>query len=185
MEIVDGRLLRSAQAADGLLARPPFRVLAFDLGDHVAAAKSLLVRRGSFEDVEDRDVAIDDVDRDAEAVVATLLPLAHLREAAGVHEARMRIERLQHAADGAVDQPVRFVLPDVVLLDGAEGRREDFVLVRNLILGDKRVAPPEPAGYGTKDDDEPTKGEETRAAHPKHITSNVHPCLDPVQKGFP
>src|SRR5262245_28506013 len=133
------------------------------------------MRRRSLEDVEDGDVAVHDVDGDAETVVAALLPLAHLGKTAGVHEARMRIQRLQQAADGAVDQPVRFVLPDVVLLDGAKGRRKDLVLIGNLVLGYERAAPPKPAGYGTENDDEPTKGEETRAAYPRHITSNVAP----------
>ena len=59
-------------------------------------------------------------DRDAEAVVAPFLPLAHLRVFLRVEEARMRIERGEHAADGAVDQAVGLDLVDVARFDGAQ-----------------------------------------------------------------
>src|SRR5262249_51202522 len=100
---VDGGSLRPFQAADGLLARPAFRVLAFDLGDDVAAAQAAFVRGRAFEDRGDMDLPVDDLDAQTEAVVAAFLTLTHLRVAARVEEARVRIERLQHAVDGAVD----------------------------------------------------------------------------------
>ena len=100
------RAARPAQLQHRLLARPALRVLAVDLRDHIAAADALLVRRRSLEQRHDGDVAVDDVDADAEPVIVPFLPLAQLRVGLRIHEARMRIERLQHAVDRAVDDPV-------------------------------------------------------------------------------
>ena len=46
----------------------------------------------------------------------------------------MRIERLQHAVDRAVDQPVRRHLLDVLAIDRRERRGEDAILLRKLVL---------------------------------------------------
>jgi len=50
----------------------------------------------------------------------------------------MRIERLEHPGNGAVDQPVRFDLADVILFDGLQCGGKDLVLVRDLVLGYQR-----------------------------------------------
>ena len=73
-----------------------------------------------------------------EPVVPPLLSLARLRVAARIHEARVRVERLQQAGDGAVDDPVGFDVADVDVLDGAEAGGEDLVLLGDLILGRQR-----------------------------------------------
>ena len=59
------------------------------------------------------------------------------------------IQRLQHAADGAVDQAVGLHLADVVFLDRAQGRGEHFVLVGDLILRDERAPADQPSEDGT------------------------------------
>ena len=92
----------------------------------------------------------------------------------------MGIERLEHAADGAVDQPVGRRFTDVVVLDRAERRGEHLVLVGKLILGDEGVAAEEATDERTADDHE--HGGRKRAV-PAH-TQNLHPCLDPVQIAF-
>jgi len=70
-------------------------------------------------------VAVDDVDADPEAVIVALLALAQLRIGLGIHEAGVRIERLEHAVDGAVDDAVRLDRLDVSLLDLPERGGED------------------------------------------------------------
>jgi hypothetical protein len=62
----------------------------------------------------------------------------------------MRIERLQHARDRAIDQPVGLDVADVVLLDGPERRPEDLVLVRHLVLRRQGAPAEEAAGQGAK-----------------------------------
>ena len=78
----------------------------------------------------------------ADAVVAPFLPLAHLRVLARVEEARMRIERAEHAANGAVDEVVGLDLVDVVRLDRAQRRGERLVVLGNLVV-DRERAPAE------------------------------------------
>ena len=124
------RVLRPAQLAHGLIARPALRVLAVDPGDHVTAADALLVGGRAFEQRLHRDVLVDDLDRDPEAVVAAFLPFAELRELLRVHETRVGIERLQHAADGPVDQLIGLDLLHVARLDRVERRGEGLVLLR-------------------------------------------------------
>src|SRR5207237_9875314 len=72
------RPLRAAQLAHRIVARPALRLLAFDLGDDVAAAQAFLIRGRSFEERDDGDFTIDHRDRDAKAVVAPLLAFTHL-----------------------------------------------------------------------------------------------------------
>ena len=108
------------------------------------------IRWRAFEERDDRDLAVDDGDRDAEAVVAAFLPLAHLRVGAGIHEARMRIERLEHAGDGAVDQPVGLDRADVIGVDRVQRGSKDLVLVRNLVFDRQGAAAVEAADQGAK-----------------------------------
>ena len=52
----------------------------------------------------------------------------------------MRIERLQHAVDGAVDQPIGFDRLGVVRLNGAQRRRERLVVIGKAIFGGQGAA---------------------------------------------
>ena len=178
---VHRRALGSAQLSHRLFGVPALGRLALDEDDDVATAQTSLVRGRAFEDVEDGDVAIDDVDGDAQAVVAAFLALTHLGKTARVHEARMRIERLEHPGNGAVDQPVGLHLADVLLLDGLQSGRKYLVLVGNLVLRDQRRPAEEPPDYRRDRDDR--AGRRQRANTP-HILRMYTPHLDPVQKGF-
>ena len=71
---------------------------------------------------------------DAEPVIPTLLPFTHLRVLARIEETRMRIQRLQHALDAAVDQAVGGHFLHVLAIDGRERRGEDPILLRDFIL---------------------------------------------------
>ena len=116
----DDRALRAAQLLHRLLGRPALGVLGANPGDNVAPAYALLERRRALEDARRHHVAVGRVlDGDAEAVVVPFLPLAHLRVFAGIEEARMRIERAEHAANRAIHEPIGFNLVDVIGLDGA------------------------------------------------------------------
>ena len=149
---VHGRALGSAQLPHRLLDVPSLGRLALNQDDDVASAQTPLVGGRTFEDGENGDVAVDDVDGDAQAVVAAFLPLAHLRKRARVHEARMWIERLEHAGDRAVDQPIGLDLTHVLVFDGLQCGGKDLVLVRNLVLRQGRPAKKSP-DYGRNRDD--------------------------------
>ena len=105
------------------LVQPFGSVLPFDAGDDVAATQTLLERRRPLENRHDGDVAVDHLNLDAEAVILAFLPLAHLRVGARVEEARMRVERLEHAVDRAVDEAVRRHILDVLTIDRRQCRR--------------------------------------------------------------
>jgi hypothetical protein len=125
-----------AELGHGLIARPALGVVVLDLGDDVAAPHAALIGGRAFEHVHDGHFAArGGLDGDPEAVVAPFLTLAHLGVGLRVHEARMRIERIEHPGDGAIDQPVGLRLAHVHVLHGFQCRGEDFVLLGYLILG--------------------------------------------------
>ena len=165
---VDLRALGTAQLAHRLLGRPALHVLAFDVREDVAAANALLVRRRTLEDVHRRDVAVLRDDRHADAVVAAFLAFAHLRVLFRAEEARMRIERPEHAAHGAVDEVVGIDLVDVVGFDGAERGREGAVVLGAFVVGGEGAPSEEAAdqrGYGNREDN---SGQRTVASHDWH-----------------
>ena len=166
----DERALRPLEPAHRLIAGPALGVLAFDARDHVAAANALAVRGRAFEDAHDGDVAVDGDDGEAEAVVAAFLPLAHLRVGPRIHEARMRIERLQHAVDGAVDQAIGFDGVGVVGLDRAQRRRERLVVIGQPIFGGQRAASEHAAGEGRQQNGEGGGRQGPIAAHDRMLT---------------
>ena len=180
--LTNGPLL-AAQLADRVVGGPALGGLAFDLGDHVAAADALVVGRRALEHPHGGDVAVGRLDGDAEPVVAPFLPLAHLRVAARVHEARVRIERLEHAVDGAVDQAVGLDFLGVLRLDGGQGRREGPVVLRDAILASpgrwsRTTRRDCRAGDGKHD------GHNGRHPHRAMLTNNPPPGKDfPVRGG--
>ncbi len=161
---VDCRSLRATQLAHGLLGRPPLGVLLFNPCDDVAATQARRPRRRPFEDRADRQVSIDRSNRDPKAVVATFLPLAHLAVGVGIHEARMRIQRLQHAADGAVDEAIRFRVANIGVFDGLQCVGKNPVLLIQLILG-QRAAAKKAADKGANDDNEGRRGQGSVLTH--------------------
>src|SRR5690606_20896728 len=133
-------------ALDDVVGRPAVGVLVADAGDDVAAADTRAVGRRSLEERGDLDLLRRRVlhDADADAVVAPLLPLTHARELARREEARVRIERAEHAVDRRVDQHLaaadlsrsthRGQRLDVLLLDGRERRRVDTHALVDAVL---------------------------------------------------
>jgi hypothetical protein len=119
---------------------PSLGRFAFDRGDDVAATHAALVGGRAFVDAGDGDVAVDRPDQDADAVVASLLAFAALRKALRIHEARMRIERLQQADDRAVDQAIRLHLAEIVVFHRVQRCGEDLVLIGDRILRSQRGA---------------------------------------------
>ncbi len=154
----------AAQLLHRVIRRPALRVVFLDPGDDITAAKALLVCRWSFEDLADRQIAVDRADLDTEAEVTSLLALAHLPVIVGAHEAGVRVQRLEHAADGAVHQAIRLRLADIVVLNCLQSVGEDAVLLIQLILGECPAAG-EAAGERTKDHHEDGCGERPVMAH--------------------
>ena len=77
----------------------------------------------------------------------------------------MRIERLQHAVDGAVDQPVRRHVVDVFAIDRGERRREHAILLLDLVLRGERRAAEQAAGERRQQDRQNRHGQETGLTH--------------------
>ena len=147
------------------------------VGDHVAAADAVAERRRAFEHAHRGDVAVDRLNGEAEAVVAAFLPLAHLRVGPRVHEARMRIERLQHAVDGAVDHAVGFDRLGVLRLDGGQRRGEGLVVIRHRVGGGERALAVNPANEGGNHDGD-NGGDGRSAAHRSMVTDYPLPDKD-------
>ena len=77
----------------------------------------------------------------------------------------MRIERAEHAADGAVDEAVGLDLVDVVRLDRAQRRGEGLVVLRHLVVGRQRASAEEAADQRGHDDREDDGGQGAVASH--------------------
>ena len=148
-----------------LLGRPVLGVLTLHARDDVAAADAGAIRGRALEERHDGDVAVDRLDGEADAVVLALLALAHLRVLPGVEEARMRIERLEHPADGVVNQPVRGDRLDILPVDGGQGGRKHPILLGNLVLGDLGGTAEKPARQGRQQDRQGRHGEKPGSTH--------------------
>jgi len=146
------RALRPAQLLDRIVAGPALGVFAFNLRNDVAAPQPLLVGGRALEEGHDGNLAVDDRDRDAEAVITTFLAFAHLGIRARVHEAGVRIQRLEHSGDGAVDEPIGLHRADVAGVDGRQSGRKDLILVWNLVFNRERAPAVEAADKGAEDD---------------------------------
>jgi len=131
---VHERALGPAQLAHRIVRCPALGRLSLDLGNHVPAANALGVRGRALEDPHGRDTVRHGLNGDAQTEVPALLAFAHLLVAARIHETRMRVERLQHPADGPVDQLVRLDRLDVLALDGGQRRCVDAVAIGDRVL---------------------------------------------------
>src|SRR4029079_6288801 len=125
------------------------------------------------EDAHRGDVAVLRNDRDADAVVAAFLPLAHLRVLFRAEETGVRIERAEHPAHGAVDEIVGIDLVDVVRFDRAERRREGSVVLRHLVVGCERAPSEEAADQRRHENREHDSGQRTVASHDWHRSRQV------------
>ena len=82
----------------------------------------------------------------------------------------MRVERLEHAADGAVDQPVGFDLADVIGVDRAQRGGKDLVLVRDLVFGRQSAPAEEPADQRKDSNREHGDGDGAVTSHDRHAS---------------
>ena len=155
----------------------PLALVALDGRDHVAAANAAAERRRAFEHAHRRDVAVDRLNGEAQAVVAAFLALAHLRVGPRVHEARMRIERLQHAVDRAVDHPVGLDRFRVLRLDRGQRRGKGLVVIGNRVGGGKRALSVNPSNEGGNHDGD-NGGDGRSAAHRVMVTAKPPPYKD-------
>ena len=169
--------LWSAQFAHGLIARPALGILGANARDDVAASDALLVRGRALEERLDGDIAVHDRDRDAETVVVPFLFFAQLSVGLRIHEARMGIERLQHAADGAVDQAIGLHLVHVPRLDEAQSRRERPVVIGQTFVGGGGTSAEDASNDGGSEDRQRDEGN-TAADHEEIVTDNLKTSND-------
>ena len=106
-----------------------------------------------------------DLNGDPEAVIPAFLALPQLRVLLRIEEARMRIERLQHAVDRAVDEAIRGHFFDVLPIDGREGGGEHAVLLLHLVLGREGRAAEQSTGNRRDEDGENCHGHEAGRTH--------------------
>ena len=120
-----------------------------------------LVSGRSGEGIDDDDFVVARADGHAHAVVFAALVFAHERVGLGIKEIGVRVERMQHAGDGAVvDCLIRIHRLGVVILDEGIDVGELLQTVFNLgVAGHRRLLagtlseqnPQEPAGEQEKD----------------------------------
>jgi hypothetical protein len=96
-----------------------------------------------------------------------------LRVLARIEEARMWIERLQQALDGAIHEAVGRDFLDVLTLDSSERRRKNAVLLCDLVLGGQNAAAKDAAGKRRKHDRQNGRGERPGAAHSTIVADQV------------
>ena len=122
---------------DGLLQRQPLHRVVVDLGDQVARQDAGLRRRRIVDRRDHLDEAVLHRDLDAEPAELAVSRLLHVVPGLLVHVARMRIERGDHAVDGAFDQLGVVGLLDIVGPDPLEHLAEQIEL-RIGIVGTRR-----------------------------------------------
>ena len=109
-----------------VLGRQPF-----DLDDPVAGLDPGPVGRRALDRGDHGQLVVADRDLDPQAAEAARGLHLHLAVAFGVEEGRVRVERLEHAADRAVEDLARLRLVDVLVLDDRQDVGEELeVLVR-------------------------------------------------------
>src|SRR5439155_8012413 len=106
--------------------------------------------------------------RDADAVVAALLPFAHLRVLARIETARVRIERAEYAADRAVYEAFGLRLVGVARLHRVQRRGECPIMLRDFVVGRERAASEETANEGGHEECEDHGRQRTVTSHNPH-----------------
>ena len=114
--------------AHRLLERHALNLLVVDLGDHVARQHAGLGRGRIVDRRHHLDEAVFHRDLDAEPAELAMGGLLHVAPALLIHVARMRIERGDHAVDGAFHQLGIVGLLDIAGLDPLEHVAEQIEL---------------------------------------------------------
>ena len=122
---LDGRIHRPAHLLDRLLERHALDGFVVELDDEIARLEARFRRRRVVDRRDDLDQAVIHGDLDAESAELAAGLNLHVAEAFGVHVARVRVERGQHAVDRGLDQLVILDRLDVVLLDLREHVAEE------------------------------------------------------------
>ncbi len=148
---VDGRALGPAHLLHDVVSAQIVGGLAIHRDDDVAGAHACPRSRSSRQRRDHNDMVVARADGHAHAVVFALLRFFELGELLGIKEGGMRVEHVQHAGDGAVeDGLVGIHLLGVVLLD-------DVIHFGELLqaAADLRVGGEPAAGDLAEEDAEP------------------------------
>src|SRR4051794_9188411 len=82
---------------------------------------------------------------------------------------RVRVERAQQPADGAVDELIGLRLADVLILDGAQRRGKDQILLGDTVLRTQRLASEERGGKkADRNEDGYRRGTDSTHGHPQN-----------------
>ena len=119
---------RTLHLVDGLLERQPLNLVVVDLGDQVAGQDAGLGRRRVVHRRHDLDQAVLHRDLDAEPAELAVGRLLHVLPGLVIHVTRMRVQRGDHAVDGAFDQLAVVGLLDIVGPDPLEHLAEQIEL---------------------------------------------------------
>ena len=130
-----GGVDRPLHLVDGLLQGQALNRVAVDVGDQIARHDAGLRGRRAIHRRDHLDEAIFHRDLDAEAAELAVRGLLHVVPGLLVHVARMRIERGDHAVDGALDQLGVVGLLDIVGPDPLEHVAEQIELRIDVGVG--------------------------------------------------
>ena len=132
-----GELIDAAHLFDCLVERQALGRVVVDRGDDVARADAGLRRRRVVDRGDDLDEPVFLGHLDAEAAELALRLDLHVLEGLGVHVARVRVERGEHAVDGGFDQLGFVRLLDIVVADLVEHVAEQVELA--VGVGGRRI----------------------------------------------
>ncbi len=173
---LDRRPLRAPEPLDRVVDAHPPGVLALDSADHVTGPDAEPVSRSPLEGGHHRDVSVDRLNADPEAVVLALLALLHLLVGILLEEVRVRIQGAEHLADGGRHQAVGRHLLHVVALDGRQHRGVQPELVGQLSPAGENPVPEEPPGERAPNENHRRHNAQSRELHESIIAKTGAPA---------
>ena len=132
------RIRRAAHLVDGLIEAQALNILVVDGGDDVAGQDPGARGRGIVDRRHDLDEPVLLRHLDAETAEFAARLNLHVAEALGVHVARMRVERAEHAVDRRLDELLLVRLLDIIGADFLENIAEEIEIAIGIRGGGAR-----------------------------------------------
>ena len=143
---------RPLHLVDGLLEGQALNRVAVDIGDEIARHDAGLRRRRAVHRRDHLHQAVFHGDLDAEAAELAMRGFLHVAPGRLIHVTRMRVERRDHAVDGALDQLGVVGLLDIVGPDPLEHVAEQIELRIGVGVGGRLGRRDPELGAGTGDE---------------------------------